>query len=245
MLRPEDLRIVISTVARQPEYVHTTLASLFASDPLMHRLCGVGLVVGGDDVSYLGPYGHHAGIDVYPLSHCDASLIRNWPTHRRFCHNYLRCLTLATGEAKGLCVCEDDVVFRDGFVSKLIRTVGEMEDEDGIAKYILACYVPYRLADDPSLRRGRYYASYFAPTFYGTQCVYYPATVLDDVAECMCRDGVENYKHPGDFIVRDYAHSINALYGTVASLVQHIGRVSTGLGRFHSSPTFADPFPEI
>lgn len=243
MFKPDDLRLAISTVARTPEYVHTTLASLFASDPLVHRLAGIHLVVDGVDASYLDAYRHHSVIRLHPLAEAEIAST-SWCPHRRFCHNYYRCLSLDLVGAKGICICEDDIVFRDGFVSKLLRTIGEMEDANGIAKYILSCYVPYCLQDEPGSAKCRCYASYNASAFYGTQCVYYPRTVLAEVATSIFHDGVQVYKQPGDFIVRDYAKSIEALYGTIVSLTQHIGRVSTGIGYFHTAPTFNEPFPE-
>ena len=32
-IRPEDIHVAIMTVARSPEYVHATLASLFCAEP--------------------------------------------------------------------------------------------------------------------------------------------------------------------------------------------------------------------
>ena len=47
----------------------------------------------------------------------EAKCYRGWSTHRKFYVNYHRCLETTIGEAKGLLLCEDDVVFRDGFVA--------------------------------------------------------------------------------------------------------------------------------
>ena len=127
----------------------------------------------------------------------------------------------------------------------MLRAVEEMEDEHGLVKYLLACYAPYRLADNPSLKRGRYYVSYFAPGFYGTQCVYYPRCVLPDVSKMVWERGVVAHKKPGDMIVKEYAVAINGLYATIRSIAQHIGSKSTGLGNFHCSPTFDEEFPDI
>ena len=55
---PEDIHVAIMTVARYPEYVHATLASLFCADPLAPGLASVDLVVGSDDDSYLECYRH-------------------------------------------------------------------------------------------------------------------------------------------------------------------------------------------
>lgn len=59
MITPNDLRLVVMTVRRSPEYIHTTLASLLLSDALVHQLKGVHLVVGDAEVEYLNQYRHH------------------------------------------------------------------------------------------------------------------------------------------------------------------------------------------
>jgi hypothetical protein len=241
---PAKLRLVVMTVDRSPQYVHHTLASLFASDRLVHEVAGVSLLVGSSDARYLDGYRHHRRLSIHPVDERESSRIQNWTTGRKFCHNYHRCLSVPLEGARGLCVCEDDVVFRDGFITKLLAAVQEMETEHELSRYLLACYVPYRLADDPALRRGRLFASYHAPTFFGTQCMYYPSTVLGDLAERMLHDGVQRHLQPGDWIVRDFGAEINGIYGTVRSLAQHVGRSTTGLGKFHSAPTFDEPFPD-
>jgi hypothetical protein len=245
MPTPSEIRLVVMTVNRTPAYVHSTLASLLASDPLVRGLPGVDLVVGSPDDGYLDCYRHHRWVRVHPLDPAEWARVRDWPTGRKFCHNYHRCLTTPLAGARGLCVCEDDVVVRDGFVSKLLAVVEEMERGHGLSEYLLACYVPYRLADQPDLRRGRLFASYHPPTFFGTQCMYYPRPVLGALQARVLRDGVERHTQPGDWVVRDYGAEINGIYGTVASLAQHVGRQTTGLGKFHTAPTFDQPFPDL
>lgn len=244
MTQIEHLRLAIMTVDRSPPYVHTTLASLFASGEEIHRIAGIELVVGSKEAQYLRCYRHHAGIRIHELTIQEADRIHKWGTGHKFCHNYHRCLSVPLGEAKGLIICEDDVVVRDHFLAHLLATINEMEEQFSLSRYLLALYVPYRLADVPAFRRGRFFASYNAPMFYGTQCMYYPATVVGELRDWMEHKGVNNHTQPGDFVVKDYGKSINAIYGTVASLAQHIGRTTTGLGKFHRSPTFTHPFPK-
>jgi hypothetical protein len=233
------------TVDRTPEYVHGTLASLFAS-------AGAGgdggpaevhLVVGSADCSYLDRYRHHGRVRIHPLPEAEWDRVGRLSVKRRFCHNYHRCLTLPLDGCRGLCVCEDDVVVRDGFAAKLRAAADEMERAHGLRRYLLAGYAPYDPAADPSLGRGRYYASYYAPGFYGTQCMYYPAAVVGRLADRVLRDGLDG-DLAGDMVVKAVGLELNAIYGTVASLAQHVGRRTTGLGNFHQSPTFDRPFPD-
>ncbi len=203
----------------------------------MHGVAGLHLLVGAPDQGYLDSYRHHRRIQIEPLSEIDARRSAPWTVHRRACLNYYRSLNMPLGNSHGLCVCEDDVVFCDNFIEKLLATVREMEEENGLSRYVLACYVPYRL-DEPALERGKRFASYPAHSYYGTQCMYYPRSVVTELAERMQQEGVESYTQPVDMIVKDFGTEIDGIYGTTRSLVQHVGRQTTGLGHFHTSPTF-------
>lgn len=237
-MEPHQLQLVIMTVDRPPhQYVHRTLASLFASDPLVHRLPPVRLMVGTNDASYLDGYRHHRRLQVRPLSDAEWEQVRGWTVHRRLNHNFHRCLTTDLGDAAGVCVCEDDLKFRDGFVSALLAAVGEVGQSH--ARYVLAAYAAYDLDREPAFARGEHYCSYGHP-FYGNQCVYYPRTVLAELAELVLEQGVRRYTEPADLLVKRLDERHQFLYATRRSLVQHIGEHSTGVGHHHTSPTF-DP----
>jgi hypothetical protein len=122
------LVLAIMTVDRTPAYVHQTLASLFAADPLVHELSLVHLVIGTNDTTYLEGYRHHKHLSFHPLTEEERERTREWWAHRRFCHNYVRCLGLPIPEGGGICVCEDDLVFRDLFLARLMGTIHEMEN---------------------------------------------------------------------------------------------------------------------
>lgn len=246
MIQPEDLALFIVTVKRPVEYIHTMIVSLLASDPLVRRLNRIELVIGGSDSTYIDNYRHHQLFRFHPLSASEQASIQPWSTHRKFCLNYHRCLTNGIGSCKnGILICEDDIIFQDRFLSKLLVTIYEMESQFSIKDYLLACYVPHALHHDPSLKRGKYFASYYAPSFYGTQCMYYPQRVLPRLASLIYDYGVAHYTRPGDMIVKMFGEEINGIYGTVRSLAQHIGRHSTGLGYFHTASSFNEPFPDI
>jgi hypothetical protein len=239
-----DIKVVVMTVSRSPEYVHATLASLFSSCDGNDGPDEVQLMVGSPDAAYLAQYRHHRRIRICPVTESEWTQAKSLSVHRRFCHNYHRCLSVPLDGFRGLLICEDDIVVRDGFGSKLLSAVDEMEHAHGLREYLLACYTPYDLAQTRAFYRGRFYASYFAPDFYGTQSMYYPKSVVSRLADRMMQEGVVAGKQPGDMVVKDFGRRLNAIYGTVASLAQHIGRKSTGLGNFHAAPNFSRPFPE-
>ena len=145
-----------------------------------------------------------------------------------------------------MCICEDDVIFQDGFIEKMLAAVNEMEQTHKLSKYLLDLYLPYGLLPEPSFRSGQYCAKYHAQSFYGTQCMYYPRPVAAELARFVHEQGVSHYRVQSDMLVREYANARSALYGTVRSLVQHIGFTTTGLAAFfHRAPTFHGGVPPL
>ena len=228
------------TVQRTPQYVHQTLASFFASDPLVRQLPPLRLMVGSSDAAYLDDYHHHGQVQVLPMNETLWRTVRGCCVHHRLVHNYYRCLSMDIGAARGLCICEDDLRFRDGFLAMLLETIDELEAEH--QRYILSAYSAYDLDRVAAFNRGRLYCSYGQP-FYGTQCVYYPRTVLPELAEFFDRHGVQAYSEPADLLIGHFDQKHRMLYATRCSLVQHIGRRSSGVGWYHVSPSFQRSWP--
>jgi len=104
---------------------------------------------------------------------------------------------------------------------------------------MLDLYLPEGLLPEPSFRWKQYYAKYHATSFYGTQCMFNLRPVVLELAQFVHEHGVSHYRLEGDMLMREYAIATDGLYGTVRSLVQHIGFISTGLASFfHRASTF-------
>ena len=241
LVTPDKIRLVIMTINRSPEYIHKTLASLLLSDPLVHKLRGIHLVVGGANVEYLNQYKHHKIIKIHPMSLEESKHISDWIVRKKFCHNYHRCLTIIAEDYSGLCIFEDDIMFQDRFVEKMMAAVNEMENEHKLDKYLLDLYLPYGFSPDVSFGSGKLCAKYYPQNFYGTQGIYYPRSIVPEIAQLIYNEGVVDYQKPGDMLIAQYAIATNLLYGTKRSLVQHTGFHSTGLATmFHRSPSFLE-----
>lgn len=230
-----QLTLAVMTVDREPQYVHQTLASLFASGRAVHDIKQIYLVVGSPSCEYVAHYRHHKNITIHALSNAEAKTIAEWKVHRRFCHNYARCLSLPIPPGGGICVCEDDVVFRDLFVERLVATVNEMEGESQLADYCLALFSCFDFEQEPSFYRGKRYCSY-GYRFHGTQCMYYPRAVADNVRQAIQRWGVDDYQKPGDLLIQDCYG--DRMYASPRALANHVGKVSTGLGGNPSAASF-------
>ncbi len=241
---PEEITLAFLTLNRTPQYVYQSLASLFVADPLAHRLAKICLMVGAEDASYLSDLSNQDKLRIEPLSEGDWKTVKDFDLRRRLNHNYHRCLSIALENSLGLCVCEDDIVFRDGFVAKLVMALNEMASA-GLKDFVLSGYAAYEFDRDPSLRRGIHYSSYPANWFYGTQCVFYPQSVLPEIADRIHEEGVVKRVDNVDMLLKKYCIGAQNLYSTRYSIVQHVGRCSTGVGQgpFHTSRSFSTPWP--
>jgi hypothetical protein len=236
---PASVDLAILTVSREPQYIHQTLASLFAADPALHGLDKVWIMVGSNDATYLRRYLHHRKLRIQPLSVKEYEQVRDWQIHRKFNHNYHRCLTVPMTGKRGVIVCEDDIVVRDDFLTRTLDTIREMELEHGLRQYALALYSGWDFENDASFYRGKRFCSYgFA--FYGTQCIYYPKACAAEVADFIYKHGVEVCEAPGDMLIKRFYG--DKMYSSPRALAQHVGEVSTGLGGSAGCASFDRPY---
>ena len=227
------MNLAIITVRRSPDYLYPSLLSLFTSGGFPGP---AHLFVGSDDAEYLDLLHGNPRLTVHPMPAGDWAAIADWPVMRRFSYNYWRCLDHFAARGEGVCLCEDDVVYAEGFWGRLAEAVAEADASLG--EYVLALYSYWDFGADPGLARGRHLAAYPAASFFGTQAVYYtPGAAAAHAAHLRDR-GLGDSQTPGDHVIRDLCVARQDLYVTRASLVQHVGRVSTGLGYFHASPSF-------
>lgn len=240
--QPEDLALVFLTCPREPAYFSATLASALAGDPLAARVREIAVAVDAPDLACVGPLlAQNGRVRWVPRSAAESARIADYHLHRRACHNYWRALGLAEGEALAALVCEDDLVFRAGWMGMLLECLDEMQGA-GIGDFLLTAYS----AGDHeagALRRGRFYSSYVAGGFFGTQAMIFPRSEVTPVRELVWEHGVVAAEEPYDLLIKRRAVAKQHLYTTRHSLVQHVGLRSTGLGGGHTSPSFAREWP--
>lgn len=227
------MNAAVITVRREPEYIFRSLLSLATSGGFSGP---VHLFVGSDDDTYLAALAQNPRYVVHTMTPDEYAKIADTPVHQKFNYNYWRALDYFASRGQGVCICEDDVLYAEGFWRRLEAAVDEVGRD--LTEYVLALYATDDFAADASYRRGEHYASYPAHTFFGTQAMYYPPATVREQADNLRRRGVDRFEIPGDLLIRDLCTERQYLFVASASLVQHIGRVSTGLGNFHSSPTF-------
>jgi hypothetical protein len=242
--RPEELSVSMITLSREPQYVHKTLVSLYAADPWVKRLDRVSVFIGSPDDMYVNRYRQHSHLDIHPMTAKGWREIEPLTLGQRLCFNMRRALKVADS-ARGVLVLEDDVVFKDGFLQKLIETIREIETTIGHTRYILAGYYSYDFRIFPDLHRGDLFTAYPCDDFYGSQCLYYPREVVAPLRDYITRFGFGDEHMPVDMVIkrlgadlRDRHDDTDGIYACARALAQHIGDVTSGVGSFHQSPTF-------
>lgn len=231
----ENINIAVTTVWRKDNYLDATMSSLLVEYPLC-RNHPVALVIGSPQTEHLASYIPLAGITILEMGPHTWSWIKDTDVRNRATWNYYRCLTQCNVGLRGSLILEDDIKFARGWRQRLDMTLAALEARFG-AEFVLTVYDGYGWHPKESFL----YASYPLQPFAGTQGVYYPARVREGYAKYLKRHGVISNKNHYDYLLRDYLTQEEIpLFATVPSLVQHLGKNTTGVGLWHESPSFLE-----
>lgn len=221
----EELGLRFVTISRPGHYIHETLASLGISSH-------VTLVVGSTDIEYLDRYREHSQIAIDVPTEDESAAWELRPVHHRASWNFWRALQ-GTHERSRLLLCEDDILFARGWQSYLRKVIERIEQSE--TDYILTLYSPGPL---PPSSEGRYVAI-DPDLFFGHQGILYAGRVAQEFREYLFRHGVDCWERPQDLNLAHFAREAGIpMYATSPSLIQHIGRETTGQGWFHEAPSF-------
>jgi hypothetical protein len=218
------------------------VSSVFSSGREIFDLTPIHMVVDGNDQQYLREYADHPSFQIHRLTDTEFVEQAQRTIHTRFCLNYCRCLSLSG--PRGIVILEDDVLVRPNFMVCLEQAVEEIEKHSDLRRYVLSLHSKRNLPANAANHRGQFYVRYPPIQYYGTQGMYYPQAVVGEIRDYLCAHGVENYRQPGDMLIRELMRKRQMLYNTAWDLVEHIGEVSTGLGKGRAwrSATFRQPW---
>ena len=230
-----SLNLVISTVWREESYLHATLESLSSEYPI-HKDQPVCLVVGSPVTTHLSCLRSHPGVAVVEMGPHAWSWIKNNNVRHRATWNYHRCLTQCAGGERGTLILEDDIRFARGWRLRLDLTLAALENRFS-SEFVLTLYDPWNW----TRKENPLYIEYPREQFTGTQGVYYPSAVRQDFAKYLRIKGVIGNKDHYDYLLRDYLIQEDIpLFATSPSLIQHMGRNTTGLGVWHQAAGFIE-----
>ncbi|MCW3100250.1 MAG: hypothetical protein JWL77_5868 [Chthonomonadaceae bacterium] len=225
---PIDLAIV--TVKREDDYFHATLTSMQPSDR-------VDVVVGSVDADYLDRYRTAGRLCIHQVDPEEWETRKDLVVQQRASWNYWRGLALTTNRDRGIAIFEDDVRFGTAWRHRLEQVVQAAEEVYG-DNFVLSLYCPYGFFAEGD-NRGKLICEYPIDIFAGTQGMYYPAKLRHRFAEYLKAHGVDSYRIPYDFLLKEFLVQEGIpLLTTSPSLVQHVGHKTTGLGFCHISPFF-------
>lgn len=228
-----DFCVAVTTAPRDQDYLAATLGHVLRGAGTVHFPMPIRVCVSGDASAASGLADKHA--DLHGLVF-EAARPEAWPIveqagpRRRCCANTWQALA---GAHPGMDVLllQDDVELSCAWPQHLRFRARAAEAKHG-KKFILALYAAYRFP-------GRHIADYPARMYYGNQAVYFPSFVASEYAAFLWAHGVEQSRYPDDLALQAYATQAHVpIVVALPNLAQHVGRVTTGLGRFHSSPTF-------
>lgn len=234
----DAIKLVISTVWREENYLEATLASLSVEHPTRAER-GVSLVVGTPVTAHLDQYRSCPGVTVVEMGPNTWSWIKSRPLTQRASWNYYRSLTHNTDDERGRLILEDDVRFARGWQPRLSAILSELHELHG-SGFVLAIYSPWDLVLQEHSGE-RFYAEYPLEKFYGTQGVYYTAVTRKGFAKYLKVHGMVANEKGYDYLLRDYLSQAGLpLFAATPSLIQHMGKKSTGLGSWHDAPGFVE-----
>jgi hypothetical protein len=228
------INVIISTVWRKEGYLHATLESF--SEYGISEDQPVFLVVGSPNTTHLDCHRSQPVIKVFEMGPTTWAWIKNNSLQHRATWNYHRCLTQGVGGERGSLILEDDVRFARGWRRRLDKTIAVLESRYG-ADFVLTIYDPWNWP----AKENELYAEYPREQFTGTQGVYYPAKMRQAFAKYLKVKGVIGNKNHYDYLLRDFLIQGDIpLFATSPSLIQHMGRNTTGLGIWHQAPGFVE-----
>jgi hypothetical protein len=213
------------TVSRPGGYIHETLASVGEAQSAR-------LFAGSTDVEYLHRYLGNSLINVHTPTTEQFAPWANESVHHRASWNFWRALDHGSSQQR-LLLCEDDVVFAQGWQAFLSRAIQEIEETD--RDYLLTLYSPGPVSTLP----GRLTTAINPNQFFGHQGILYGGKSTAKFCTYLFAHGVDHWERPQDLNLAQFALEMEIpMYATVPSLIQHIGRKTTGQGSFHQAPSF-------
>ena len=240
------IRIAILTCEREPAYIYQTISSLFDAEPFARN---ISFVIDSDNKNYLRE--HADAYDCYYLNESEADELDGYPLTARCCNTCWRALKMDCSEYRGLLVCEDDIIFRPDFLTYLEQSIDEFESSyttctREFPPYMMSLHSKFDIAKEDKRRPGQYYLITPAHKFYGMHAIYYSQSIITTVRDYMWEFGVLKQKLPADLLLGKLGYKMQSMYNTAYDLVEHIGRVSTGLSDeeacYGESATFTKPW---
>lgn len=239
------MTITIPTIYREKEnYLETMLKDMVFKHDSNQDKTGfnklidknlIALLIGNEDTQanfyHFMPFFFPYNFYVKHLTPFEWACIKDYSIHIKFNANFARCMTV-TKFCDDILYLEDDLEFTNNWFVKLQNAI-EILDKDYPDGYVLTLYGPWEFSHNKLV------AQIPPEKFYGTQAVYIKKEFQEGIFNKIMEDGIKNYRHMADLLLDEYCRENNIpILCLTTSLVQHIGKESTGLGSYHHTKNF-------
>jgi Methyltransferase domain len=227
-----DFTVVITTAPRPIDYLQATLTDVLPGTSIVALPHQVRVCVSGDAAQTEPLAARYRSLHGVAF---ESALPEVWQRvqdagpHRRCSANTWQALSQAPA-GHDVLLLQDDVQLSDAWPLHLRYRLRLAVERYG-NRFVLALYAAYPFS-------GTHLASYPAEAFYGNQALYFPYAVAQEYAARLL-DHVHNWRLADDMVLKAYVSDIALpLLAALPNLAQHVGDASTGLGKFHESPTY-------
>lgn len=236
-MRPLKIDYSIVTVSRPVNYIDKLIAQL-PKDEFKR------VFVGSLETGYLANLQAEPSFSLRVPTAAEGKVLKALSVFQRATWNYWRALACIpdSDERDGILVLEDDVLPASGWLEHFRTSLSAVMSAESPG-YILGLYSSRRHA---ATKGDKPYTTYPTHLFAGTQAIYYPEQIRHNFAAFLQEHGVKMNEAPYDMLLAEFAarNSI-PIFLTIPVLVQHIGKISTGLGEFHEAPGFQPELPAV
>ena len=251
-LRPESVEILFTSVESSATQITAAIASLRASDLDAAQLLAVSAVCNESIREELSRC--ETNVEFMKCDQCDGidrKMLRVIHRDRfeialrEFIDRYSRHAGAGVEQkdSRSVCIIHEDVVFRLGFLTKLLEAANEIR-KSGIRDFGISGYSLFDLAADETLKRGVCYVRYPKSIHLESQCLLLTWGAANELCSFL-RQAIESDEDVLlDKIILDF-FSNHPLFATVNSLVQHIGQPRLFAAEDHCSPSFHRPWPGV
>jgi hypothetical protein len=225
-------------------YVHDAISSLtrtgfFDRFELLH------LVAGCPNTDYIERYRDDPRIIIHDMSRNEKNNWKEMYLLSKCAYGHTRMIREieAIPDWNEVLLLEDDIIFTNGWLSYLDAILPEIREKHR-DNWMLALYQHYgvKIQHAKGLRWYPIVLPPEDPHYHGGLAEIHTRECLRGMADHIYATGVRQFVMPSDYATGDYIYSKGGeVLATAPSLVQHIGRVSTGQsGGFHQSDLFLE-----
>jgi hypothetical protein len=225
-------------------YVHDAINSL-AKTGFFNRFELLHLIAGCPSTDYIERYRDDPRIIIHDMSRTEKDNWREMYLLSKCAYGHVRMIreVEAIPGWDEVIFLEDDIVFANGWLPRLDVILPEIREKHK-DKWMLALYQHYGVKG-PHSKGLRWYPISFlpnAPYYHGGLAELHTREGTDGLADHIYDRGVRQFVIPSDYATGEHIYSKGGeVLATAPSLVQHIGRVSTGQsGNFHQSDLFLE-----